>query len=88
MICRIDEFIENQINPITNSVYDKSWLILSLSNSTNYTIFSGANNGCAYSIKISKVLHENWKLAVGDFIEYCDIILGILTKVIFVLYFF
>ena len=72
MICRIDEFIENQINPITNSVYDKSWLILSLSNSTNYTIFSGANNGCAYSIKISKVLHENWKLAVGDFIEYCD----------------
>lgn len=72
MIYRIDEFIENQINPITNSVYDKAWLILSLSNSTDYTIFSGANNGCAYSIKISKVLHENWELAVGDFIEYCD----------------
>lgn len=72
MIYRIDEFMENQINPITNSVYEKSWLILSLSNSTDYTILSGANNGCAYSIKISKVLHENWKLAVGDFIEYCD----------------
>ena len=72
MIYRIDELTENQINPTTNSAYDSSWLILSLSNSTNYAILSGVNNGCAYSIKISKVLHNNWKLAVGDFIEHCD----------------
>lgn len=72
MIYRLDEFKENNINPITNTIYDNSWLVLSLSNSTDYTILSGANNGCAYSIKISKVLHDNWKLAVGDFIEYCN----------------
>ena len=60
MIYRIDELTENQINPITNSAYDSSWLILSLSNSTNYAMLSGVNNGCAYSIMISKVLHKTY----------------------------
>ena len=32
----------------------------------------GANNGCAYTIKINKQLHDDWKMAVGDFIGYCD----------------
>ena len=73
VIYRVDEFIENNINPITKSEYDSSWLVLTLSSGTENSMIVGANNGCAYTIKISKQLHDDWKMAVGDFIGYCDV---------------
>lgn len=72
MIYRVDNFIENNINPITKREYDSSWLVLVLSSDIDDAMIVGANNGCAYSFKISKQLHDDWKMAIGDFIGYCN----------------
>ena len=72
MIYRVDKFTENNINPITNNEYDESWLVLTLSKDIPEPMIVGSNNGSAYTIKISKQLHPNWKMAVGDFIDYCN----------------
>lgn len=72
MIYRVDDFIENNINPITNSEYGSSWMILTLPSDIDTPMLVGANNGCAYTIRISKQLHDDWKMAIGDFIGYCD----------------
>ena len=72
VIYRVDNFIENNINPITKSEYDSSWLVLVLTSDIDAAMIVGANNGCAYSMKISKQLHDDWKMAIGDFIGYCD----------------
>lgn len=72
MIYRVDNFIENNINPITKREYDSSWLVLVLSSDIDDAMIVGANNGCAYSMKISKQLHDDWKMAIGDFIGYCN----------------
>ena len=72
MIYRVDNFTENNINPITNSKYNDSWIVLILSNDIPEPMIVGSNNGSAYTIKISKQLHPNWKMAVGDFTQYCN----------------
>ncbi|MBR3954744.1 MAG: hypothetical protein IKJ63_04665 [Clostridia bacterium] len=81
MIYRLDNFTENNINPVTNCEYDASWMVLILSDDIDTPMIVGANNGCAYTIKINKQLHDDWQMAVGDFIGYCDAnnINGILT---------
>ena len=72
MIYIVDNFMENNINPINDSEYDSLWMILTLSSDIDTPMLVGANNGCAYTIKINKQLHDDWKMAVGDFIGYCD----------------
>lgn len=72
LIYRVDEFKENNINPITKREYDSSWLVLALFSDLDTPMIVGANNGCAYTIKISKQLHGDWRMAIGDFIGYCD----------------
>ncbi len=72
MIYRLTEFIENNINPITKCEYDSSWLVLTLSSEIDVPMIVGVNNGCTYTITINKQLHDDWKMAVGDFIGYCD----------------
>lgn len=72
MIYRADSFTENNINPIANCEYDSTWLVFALSSDMDTPMIVGTNNGCAYTIKISKQLHDDWKMAVGDFIGYCD----------------
>ena len=47
MIYRVDDFIESNINPITNSEYGSSWMILTLSSDIDTPMLVGANNGCA-----------------------------------------
>lgn len=70
MIYRIDQLIESQTNPITNQIFDDSWIILMLTNSPNYQIMCGSQNGCAYTLKISRTMCDHWLLAVGDFIGF------------------
>lgn len=72
MIYRVSEYTENNINPITKSEYDSSWIVLVLASNIDNAMIVGANNCCAYTIKINKQLHDDWKMAVGDFIGYCD----------------
>ncbi len=72
MIYRVDEFTEDSINTATDNKYNNSWLVLTLSNDITEPMIVGANNGSAYTIKISKEFHSNWELAVGDFIGYCN----------------
>lgn len=71
MVHRVDDFEENSINPITNTAYDDSWIVFTLTDCTNNFVFSGSENGCAYTIKVSRFMNTDWKLLVGDFIDYC-----------------
>lgn len=73
MIYRVDNFTENNINPINDSEYDSLWMVLTLSSDIDTPMLVGSNNGCAYTIKINKQLRNDWKMAVGDFIGYCDV---------------
>ena len=71
MIYRVDKFAENNINPITKGEYDSSWLVLVLASDIDSAMIVGANNCCTYTIKINKHLHDDWKMAIGDYIGYC-----------------
>ena len=70
MVYRVDELTENGINPITNSDYDASWIILKLTDSGAYELMCGCVYGCAYTIKISRRMCAHWPFAVGDFIGF------------------
>lgn len=72
MIYRIDKFVENCINPIKMCAYDNSWLILILAESNDYEKMCGSNNGCAYTIKVSRNKCKDWEMAIGDFISFCE----------------
>lgn len=69
MIYRLDNFIENSINPITNQPYDDSWAIWMLTYSKEYKMMVGSFNGCAYTIKFSRYT-DGWEMSVCDFMEY------------------
>ena len=73
MIYRFDKLLENSINPITRQPYDDSWIILMLTDSPDYHQMCGSSNGCAYTIKMSRSQCKNWKMAVGDFIDFSEI---------------
>lgn len=71
MIYRLDSFIENEINPITNSPYDHSWMVYIVEDGP-YRMMCGSRNGCAYTLRISKTNHPQWKMFAGDFISYSE----------------
>lgn len=70
MLYRLNELEENSINPVTGCEYDNSWRILRLTDSGNYQMMCGSNNGCAYTIKVNRLRHKDWIMAVGDFIGF------------------
>lgn len=70
MIYRLDTFLEQEINPITGESYDESWIVLILNNSTEYRQLCGSFNGCAYTVKLSCTMSENWMMDAGDFIDF------------------
>lgn len=72
MIYRLDNFIENEINPITQEKYDDSWVIFILNNES-YQMKCGSENGCAYTLRVSKQC-TFWKMALCDFIGYNEAI--------------
>ncbi len=71
MLYRVDNFTESRINPITNQPYDDSWVVYIVDNGP-YRMLCGSQNGCAYTLKISKMNHPHWKMFVGDFVSYCE----------------
>jgi len=72
MVYRVDTFTENKMNPITNCEYDDSWIVLILTDSDEYQQLVGSNNGCAYTIKVSRSKCENWITVIGDFIGFYE----------------
>lgn len=70
MVYRVDELIENDVNPITGGRYDNSWIILVLTDSEEYQFMCGSSNGCAYTIKVSCSKCDDWKMATGDFVSF------------------
>lgn len=70
MLYRINDLTENSINPITGREYDSSWVILALTDSTEYQQLCGCHNGCTYTIKTSRFNHKHWEMSVGDFIGF------------------
>lgn len=69
MIFRCDEFIETDVNPITNTKYDDSWIVFVL-NDESYKMRCGSKNGCAYTLKVSKKYVVHWQMALCDFVGY------------------
>ncbi len=72
MIDRLDRLPETDIDPITGQAYDDLRIILMLTDSPDYQQMCGSSNGCAYTIKMSRNQYMNWKMAVGDFISFCE----------------
>lgn len=72
MIYRIDKLRDNRINSITEREYDDSWIILMLTDSEDYRLMCGRENGCAYTIKVSRAKCEDWQMAVCDFIGFSE----------------
>lgn len=70
MLYRLDRIEENSINPITGKEYDGSWIILILTDSEDYQHMCGSTNGCAYTIRVSRLKFADWKMAVGDFMGF------------------
>ena len=69
MLYRLDDFNENPINPITNTPYDDSWIVLMLTDASDYQFMCGSFNGCGYTLKVSRI-HQGWEYAVCDFIGF------------------
>ena len=65
---RIDSYTANTLNPNTGLPYDDSWIVFSLNNE-NYRMRVGKENGKVYVLRVGKY-HLNWKMALGDFIDY------------------
>lgn len=72
MIYRLDNFVENKINPITGCAYDASWQVLMLTESDQYKMLVGSKNGGPYSIKLSRIQCKEWMLRVGDLIDFSE----------------
>ncbi len=72
MVYRINNLTEDSMNPITKCKYDSSWIILMLTDSTDYQQMCGSVNGCAYTIKVSRTNYKYWEMSVCDFISFCD----------------
>lgn len=72
MIYRLDDLPETEINPITKQTYDSSWIIFTLTCSINNRIITGIGSKGVYSIRLSRLLNDDWQLSVGDFIGYCE----------------
>ena len=70
MLYCVDKLIECGINPITGCGYDSSWIALILTDSKDYQFMCGSQNGCAYTIKVSRTKCDDWKMAVGDFVSF------------------
>lgn len=70
MLYRLDTLSESPINPVTGQGYDSSWVVLILTESNDYQIMCGSSNGCAYTIKISRVNCDDWEMKVGDFLGF------------------
>ena len=72
MIYRIDNLTDYRIYPISGREFDSSWIIFSLKYTAPDSVIVGADNGTAYTIKVSKFNNSDWRFAVGDFIGYCN----------------
>lgn len=48
MIYRVDNFKDSNINPITDSEYSSSWMVLTLYSDIDAPMIVGANNGSQY----------------------------------------
>ncbi len=70
MIYRLDNFTENSLNPITDTFYNDSWIVFILTDSKDYNMFVGSENGCAYTVKFSRFAKTDWRIALCDFIGY------------------
>lgn len=70
MLYRVDALTENKINLITGIEYDTSWAVLMLTDSTAYRHFVDSKDGCVYTIKVSKMQCQEWRMSVGDFISF------------------
>jgi len=72
MVYRVDTFEENKINPITQKEWDDSWIVLILTHNTATKMVVGSENGCAYTMRVSRNADENWFWAAGDAVGYCE----------------
>lgn len=65
-----DKFTESNTNPVTGRQYDNSWRVIMLTDDLDYQMLCGSHNGCAYTVKISRLTCEDWYMRIGDFISF------------------
>lgn len=61
MIYRIDNLTDYRIDPISGREFDSSWIIFSLKYTAPDSVIVGADNGTAYTIKVSKFNNSDWR---------------------------
>lgn len=72
MIYRTDSLSESILNSVAGQGSDRPWMILMLTDSPDYQQMCGCGDGCVYTVKISRGQYRDWKLAVGDFMGFCE----------------
>ena len=54
MLYRIDDYTESETNPVTGRVYDDSWIVYCLTDSSDYQMMVGNRHACVYTVKVSR----------------------------------
>ena len=81
MVYRVDKLTECGINPFTGYGYDRSWIVLMLTDSEEYQFMCGSRNGCAYTIE------EKYPIGIqlGDPADFSDYIMfggGVIGEIV------
>lgn len=69
MLYRIDDYTESETNPVTGRVYDDSWIVYCLTDSSDYQMMVGNRHACVYTVKVSRH-YNNWEMSVCDFLQF------------------
>ena len=72
MIYRVDELPKGKTNPITGQIYDSLWMVFTLTCDIDNKAIACMGKEGVYFIRLSRFLNDDWYLAVGDFIGYCE----------------
>lgn len=69
MLYRVESLNEKETHPIIRENHGESWIIVMLTDATEYEKFCGNANGGVYTVKISRKCAD-WPMAIGDFLEF------------------
>lgn len=69
MLYRIDDYTESETNPVTGRVYDDSWIVYCLTDSSDYQMMVENRHACVYTVKVSRH-YNNWEMSVCDFLQF------------------
>lgn len=72
MIYRIDNFTDNILKTLSDTFSVEDSLLLSVCTDNDYSVLSGSFIASLYHIMVNKQHHSDWRMAVGDFVSFCE----------------